>query len=88
MALKQYEISLKKKLEAGKVTLEKEEFEVSKLLEDVADLFHAIGMKKGIDVVLDLNDGSVNKFDHVRDDRKKLRQIILNIVSNAVKFTS
>lgn len=76
------------KLEAGKVTLEQEEFEVSKLVEDVADLFHAVGIKKGVDVVLDLSDGSVNKFDHVIGDRKKLRQILSNIVSNAVKFTS
>ncbi|XP_074323316.1 histidine kinase CKI1-like [Apium graveolens] len=74
------------KLEAG--TLEQEEFEVSKLIEDVADLFHAVGIKKGIDVVLDLSDGSVDKFDHVIGDRKKLRQILSNIVSNAVKFTS
>lgn len=51
-------------------------------------MFHAVGMKKGVDVVLDLSDGSVNKFDHVKGDRKKLRQILSNIVSNAVKFTS
>ncbi|KAL1831133.1 hypothetical protein ACET3Z_000784 [Daucus carota] len=76
------------KLEAGKVPLEEEEFEMSKLIEDVADLFHAVGMKKGVDVVLDLSDGSVNKFDRVIGDRKKLIQIISNIVSNAVKFTS
>lgn len=76
------------KLEAGKVTLDEEEFEMSKLIEDVSDLFHAVGVKKGVDVVLDLSDGSVNKFDHVIGDRKKLRQILSNIVSNAVKFTS
>ncbi|KAK1371776.1 Casein kinase I family protein-like 1 [Heracleum sosnowskyi] len=76
------------KLEAGKVTLDQEEFEVSKLVEDVADLFHAAGIKKGIDVVLDISDGSINKFDRVKGDRKKLRQILSNIVSNAVKFTS
>ncbi|XP_074337697.1 histidine kinase CKI1-like [Apium graveolens] len=76
------------KLEAGKVPLDEEEFEVSKLIEDVTDLFHAVGIKKGVDVVLDLSDGSVNKFDHVKGDRKKLRQVLSNLLSNAVKFTS
>lgn len=76
------------KLEAGKATLEEEKFEVSKLLEDVADLFHAVGMKKDVDVLLDLCDGSVNRFDCVKGDRKKLGQILSNIVSNAVKFTA
>ncbi|KAL1833431.1 hypothetical protein ACET3Z_003082 [Daucus carota] len=76
------------KLEAGKLTNEHEEFKMSQLLEDVADLFHVVGMKKGVDVVLDLSDGSVNKIDHVRGDRKQLKQILANLVSNAVKFTS
>ncbi|XP_074337425.1 histidine kinase CKI1-like [Apium graveolens] len=76
------------KLEAGKAILDEEEFEVSQLLEDVADLFHVVGMKKDVDVLLDLCDGSVNRFDRVKGDRKKLRQILSNVVSNAVKFTS
>ncbi|XP_074364435.1 histidine kinase CKI1-like [Apium graveolens] len=37
------------KLEAGKVPLDEEEFEVSKLIEDVTDLFHAVGIKKGVE---------------------------------------
>ncbi|KAL9148601.1 hypothetical protein ABFS82_12G052100 [Erythranthe guttata] len=59
-----------------------------KLMEDVVDLYHPVGTKKGVDVILDPFDGSVTKFSRVRGDRGKLKQILSNLLSNAVKFTS
>ena len=50
-----------------------EELKTSQLLKDVADLFYVVGIKKGVDVVLDLSDGSVNEFDHLRGYRKQLK---------------
>ncbi|KAK9281199.1 hypothetical protein L1049_004094 [Liquidambar formosana] len=76
------------KIEAGKMQLEEEEFNLAELLEDVVDLYHPVAMKKGVDVVLDPSDGSVMKFSHVKGDRGKLKQILCNLLSNAVKFTS
>ncbi|KAL3537377.1 hypothetical protein ACH5RR_000743 [Cinchona calisaya] len=76
------------KIEAGKTQLEEEEFDLEQLLEDVVDLYHPVGMKKGVDVVLDPCDGSVAKCSHVKGDRGKLKQILWNLLSNAVKFTS
>lgn len=76
------------KIEAGKMQLEEEEFDVAQLLEDVVDLYHPTGAKKGTDVILDPCDGSISKFSHVKGDRGKLRQILCNLLSNAVKFTS
>ncbi|CAI0459011.1 unnamed protein product [Linum tenue] len=75
------------KLEEGKMQLEEEEFEVAEVLEDVVNLFHPIAMEKGVDLVLDLSDVSILKFGHVRGDRGKLKQVLWNLVSNAVKYT-
>ncbi|KAK6122906.1 hypothetical protein DH2020_043372 [Rehmannia glutinosa] len=76
------------KIEAGKMQLEEVEFDIEQLLEDVVDLYHPVGMKKGVDVILDPHDGSVMKSTCVKGDRGKLKQILSNLLSNAVKFTS
>ncbi|KAJ6400973.1 hypothetical protein OIU84_016404 [Salix udensis] len=76
------------KIEAGKMQLEEEEFDLAKLLEDTVDLYHPVGMKKGVDVVLDPYDGSILRHSRVKGDRGKLKQILCNLLSNAVKFTS
>ncbi|XP_024010862.1 histidine kinase CKI1 [Eutrema salsugineum] len=76
------------KIESGKMHLEEEEFNLAKLLEDVVDFFHPAAMKKDVDVVLDLHDGSLFKYSSVRGDSGKLKQILNNLVSNAVKFTA
>ncbi|CAK9135530.1 unnamed protein product [Ilex paraguariensis] len=76
------------KIEAGKMQLEEEEFNLAQVLEDVVDMYYPIGMKKGIDVVLDPCDGSILKIHHVKGDRGKLKQILCNLLSNSVKFTS
>ncbi|KAH7838082.1 hypothetical protein Vadar_021823 [Vaccinium darrowii] len=76
------------KIEAGKMQLEEEEFDLAQLLEDVVDFYHPVGMKKGLDVVLDPCDGSLSKFSKVKGDRTKVKQILCNLLNNAVKFTS
>ncbi|KAF7142400.1 hypothetical protein RHSIM_Rhsim05G0132900 [Rhododendron simsii] len=76
------------KIEAGKMQLEEEEFDLIKLLEDVINMYYPDGMNKGVDVVLDPCDGSIFKFCLVKGDRGKLKQILCNLLHNAVKFTS
>ncbi|KAJ0245540.1 Signal transduction response regulator [Hirschfeldia incana] len=75
------------KIESGKMPLKEEEFNLAKLVEDVIEFFHSVAMKKGVDVVLDMHDGSVFKCSNVRGDGGKLKQILNNLVGNAVKFT-
>ncbi|KAI3414396.1 RING-CH-type domain-containing protein [Psidium guajava] len=75
------------KVEAGKMPLEEEEFDLAQLLQDVVDLYHPVAMRKGVDVVLDPTDGTVLTHSLVKGDRGKLKQILSNLLSNAVKFT-
>ncbi|XP_014511763.1 histidine kinase CKI1 [Vigna radiata var. radiata] len=75
------------KIEAGKMQLEEEEFDVFNLLEDVVDFYHPVAAKKGVDLVLDPCDGSVVGYSRVKGDRGKLKQVLGNLLSNAVKFT-
>uniref|UniRef100_A0A803LF60 histidine kinase n=2 Tax=Chenopodium quinoa TaxID=63459 RepID=A0A803LF60_CHEQI len=75
-------------IEAGKMQLEENEFNLAQLLEDEADLHHPVAMKKGVEVILDPCDGSIFKYSLVRGDRGKLKQILGNLLSNAIKFTS
>ncbi|GLT37955.1 hypothetical protein SLA2020_122340 [Shorea laevis] len=76
------------KIEAGKMDLEEEEFNLAQLLEDVVDMFYPAGTKKHVDIVLDPCDGSILKFPIVKGDRVKLKQILCNLLSNAIKHTS
>ncbi|KAK2974898.1 hypothetical protein RJ640_013754 [Escallonia rubra] len=76
------------KIEASKMQLEEDEFNLTQLLEDVFDMYYPIGTKKSVDVILDPCDGSIMKLYLVKGDRGKLKQILCNLLSNAIKFTS
>ncbi|XP_071730773.1 histidine kinase CKI1-like [Rutidosis leptorrhynchoides] len=76
------------KIEAGKMPLEAKQFDLVKVVEGVVDLFYPVGLKKDVDVLLDLKDGSLNNFSQVIGDERMLKQILSNLLSNAIKFTS
>ncbi|MCO5560949.1 hypothetical protein L7F22_014569 [Adiantum nelumboides] len=76
------------KIEAGKLLLQESEFDLVGALEEVIDTFSVVGLKKGIEVALDLSDGFVNKASWVIGDSGRVKQIIANLLSNGVKFTS
>lgn len=73
------------KIEAGKLTLEQIEFVPRELFEDVAELLAARAQGKGLDLNVDLpvDDGAI-----LRGDPARLRQIVTNLVGNAIKFTA
>ncbi|VFQ68659.1 unnamed protein product [Cuscuta campestris] len=75
------------KIESGKMQVEEEEFDLQQVLEDVVDLYYPVGMEKGVDVILDPCDGSVEHFREVKGDRGKLKQILCNLLYNSIKFT-
>lgn len=72
------------KIEAGRVTVHDELFDLHLLLTDIISMFRLRAEKKGLALVLDCG-RDVPQF--VRMDQGKLRQVLINLLGNAVKFT-
>ena len=72
------------KIEAGKVELETIEFDLQTVLEESLELVAATAAQKGLH--LELNVGDHVPFT-ILGDPGRLRQVLLNLLSNGVKFT-
>jgi PAS domain S-box-containing protein len=72
------------KLEAAKLDLEEADFDLPVLIADVAAMFRPKTDEKGLNFTMDI---SRVKQRQLRGDAGRLRQILLNLVGNAVKFT-
>ncbi len=72
------------KIDAGHMELKVEAFDLRKLLEEASESLALRAQEKGLEMVLDLSDVSL---DLVRGDEGRLRQIVINLLGNAVKFT-
>ncbi|MCG5242054.1 ATP-binding protein [Azospirillum doebereinerae] len=72
------------KIEAGKLELEERGFDLHRLMRDARDLMSNAASQKGLALELALG-ASVPRF--VRGDESRIRQILLNLLGNAVKFT-
>jgi PAS domain S-box-containing protein len=73
------------KIEAGKLELEHTDFHLRILVDDVLELFAAPAHQKHLELIADVAD-SVPAF--VKGDPARLRQILINLIGNAIKFTS
>jgi signal transduction histidine kinase len=73
------------KVEAGSVEIESIEFSVPEFVKDVADLFKEKLRAKRLDLQIDLLPGVPQ---HLESDPTRLRQILINLIGNAIKFSS
>jgi signal transduction histidine kinase/ActR/RegA family two-component response regulator len=71
------------KMETGMLTLDRSEFELPRVLSEVAQLWTDNARSKGLELTLDVAECPTR----IVEDERRLRQIIFNLVSNAVKFT-
>ncbi len=72
------------KIEAGQVELETVDFDLPALLEAVGSLWGAKVREKGLDFAIDVPPGFLPVW---KGDPTRIRQIVTNLVSNALKFT-
>ena len=73
------------KIEAGKLDLERHPFELRTCIEEALDLLTPRAAEKKIDLVYTVED---NLPAVIEGDVTRLRQVVVNLVSNAVKFPS
>ena len=72
------------KIEAGRMELEFAPFDVRECVEAVVDLIGPIAQRKGLEVTYGIEPGTP---ETAVGDASRLRQILLNLLNNAVKFT-
>lgn len=72
------------KIESGKVEVYEEDCSLLDMLKQVEDMFMPATRKKGVTLAFDIEGGVP---DWIRTDQGKLRQALINLVGNAVKFT-
>ncbi len=73
------------KIEAGRISIEKSEINLSYLLQDLYTLFQVQAQEKSIQLRLEQ---AVDVPKMVRTDHRKLRQVLTNLLYNAIKFTA
>jgi len=72
------------KIEAGKLELERAEFDLRDVVESVVELLSIRAQSKGLEMLCDI----APRMDTlVRGDQTRLRQILTNLIGNAIKFT-
>ncbi len=72
------------RLEAGRIELQQAPLDLRQLIEDITDILVFQARVKGLELLVDYEGNVPNK---VIGDARALRQVLLNLLGNAVKFT-
>ena len=72
------------KIEAGQTTLNEEAFDLYRLLDDLEEMFRLRAESKALTLVFER---ALDTPQYVRADESKLRQVLINLLGNAIKFT-
>lgn len=72
------------KIEAGRVTLNTNSFDLYRLLNTLEDMLQVRASSKGLRLIFDC---APDVPQYVQTDEAKLRQVLINLLSNAIKFT-
>jgi len=72
------------RLELGRMQFDIEKVDIEEMLENIIDEFHVAARKKGLKLVFE---HPKEKLPEVKIDPLKMRQVFLNLVDNAIKYT-
>ena len=72
------------KIEAGRTTLNQKNFDLHRLLNDVGDMFQFKAEEKGLQMSVEY---SPDLPRYIHTDAVKLRQVLINLINNGLKFT-
>ena len=72
------------KVEAGKMELVENEYYVQVLIKDTMNLVHMAAEQKGLQMKVDVEDNIPHKL---LGDEGRIRQVLINILNNSIKFT-
>lgn len=72
------------KIEAGRLELERVEFNVNELVDETVELFSSVACDKGVELMCSAPPG---KTVAAVGDPQRLKQILVNLLGNAIKFT-
>jgi signal transduction histidine kinase/DNA-binding response OmpR family regulator len=72
------------KIETGKLVIENEPLNLEKIIDEIKDLFYFDTQNKGIELKINISK-EVPRF--IESDPVRIKQILINIIGNAVKFT-
>ena len=70
------------KIESGQIEPFIEEFDFADLMQEVKELFKVAVDEKGLDLSLRMPEGLI-----IKSDERRVKQVVMNLVSNALKFT-
>jgi PAS domain S-box-containing protein len=73
------------KIEAGRVTLHETNFDLHGALDELAEMFAVMAKEKNLQLVFNRHPDVPR---HIRADAIKLRQVLMNLLTNALKFTN
>jgi two-component system, sensor histidine kinase and response regulator len=72
------------KIEAGRLEFQEVGFDVRDVVEEVSDIFLEMISRKNLELIVDVDPGLPAR---VKADPMRLRQVLINLTSNALKFT-
>ena len=73
------------KIEVGMVTVNNSTFDLHKMLKNTEEMLKLQAEKKGLQLIFD---ATPDLPQYVETDESKLRQVLINVVGNAIKFTA